>query len=129
MIDPRRIIEGLMELERLRKEDGPDSRLILAAAQGYAMLHKGLYPDYMQYTDDFSSYALGFIALARHIDPELPSAREEAFIAMNMGYTAHAEGLLENSRLEPTGPTDEVFDAYMKKDLWKSLPLLLKTGS
>ena len=116
MIDPRRIIEGLLELERLWEADGPDSRLILAAAQGYAMLHKALYPDYMQYADDFAAYALGFIALARHIDPELPSAREEAFIAMNMGYTAHAEGMLETSRLESTGPTDEVFDAYMRKD-------------
>ena len=33
-----------------------------------------------------------------------------------MGYTAHAEGLLEKSRFESTEPTDEVFDAYMRKD-------------
>jgi tetratricopeptide (TPR) repeat protein len=129
MIDPRRIIEGLLELERLWEADGPDSRIILAAARGYAMLHKCLYPDYMQYTDDFAAYALGYIALARHIDPELPSAREEAFIAMNMGYTAHAaEGVLENSRPESTGPTDEVFDAYMRKD-FPALKALKGEGS
>lgn len=116
MIDPRRIIEGLLELERLWEADGPDSRLLLAAAKGYAMLHMGLYPDYMQYTDGFAAYALGFFALARHIDPDLPSAREEAFIAMNMGYKAHAESILETSRLESTGPSDEIFDAYMRKD-------------
>jgi tetratricopeptide (TPR) repeat protein len=116
MVDPRSTIEGLLELENLRQEHGPDSRLILAAARGYALLHISLYPDYMQYADDFASYALGYLALAKHIDPRLPSDLEEAFIAMDMGYTSHAEHLLENSRLESTEPTSKVLDAYMRKD-------------
>ncbi|MBU1055565.1 MAG: tetratricopeptide repeat protein [Proteobacteria bacterium] len=127
-IDPRRIIEGLSDIERLWQKEGPDSRLLLAAAKGYALLYMSLYPDRMQYADDFASYSLGFLALARHVDPGISSFREEALIAMNMGYTAHADRLLKSSFDKPDEPTDKIIDAYMKKD-FKVLQDLQGDGS
>ncbi|MBU0993311.1 MAG: hypothetical protein KJ737_12530 [Proteobacteria bacterium] len=116
MVDSLPIVEGLSELERLWQKEGSDSRLLLAAARGYALLYMSLYPDLMKYARDFTSYALGFLALARHIDLGISSVREEAFIAMIMGYTAYAEALLKNSASESKEPTDEIVDAYMRKD-------------
>lgn len=127
-IDPRRIIEGMMDIERLWRKEGPDSRLLLAAARGYALLYMSLYPDHMQYGDDFASYALGFLALARHMNPDISSSREEAFIAMNMGYRAHADRMLKSSVDKPAEPTDKIFEAYMKKDI-KALQNLQGKGS
>ena len=116
-IDPRSIIGGLLELEDLWAKDGPDARLALAAARGYALLHMGLYPDYMQYKDEFSSTALAWLALARSMDPALSTGREETLLAMSMGYTAYAERLLEKSPATVKNASDRIFDAYMRKDL------------
>jgi len=117
MVDPRQIIEGLLELEDLRRSEGPDARLVLAAAQGYALLSLGIYPDHMQVTDAFAVRALAFLALARHMDPQLHSGIEESLIAMTMGYTAHADRLLSPGRLDAAEPTDRALAAFMRKDL------------
>ncbi len=51
MIDSRSVIKGMDKLEKLRMSGGDDSRLFLAAARGYAMLHFGLSSDLMLYKD------------------------------------------------------------------------------
>jgi tetratricopeptide (TPR) repeat protein/uncharacterized protein (DUF983 family) len=128
MVDSRRIVEGLLDLERLWRTGKRDPRFLLAGARGYALLSISLYPDEMQYGDDFMSYALGFLALLKHLNPGIDSFREEAFIAMNMGYTGHAEKVLNIQGDRLAQPEDEILDAYMKKD-FSALEKLKGDGS
>jgi len=128
MVDPRGIINGLVELEKLWRKEGADSRIMLAASRGYAMLLLGLTPDPLQYSDQFASHALSFLAMAKRKDPRLPTFREEALLAMNMGYNAHAENLLGTERTGLSEPTDEILEAYFRQDIM-ALKFLLGDGS
>jgi len=115
--DPRLIIRGLLGLEKLWQEEGPDARLLLSAVRGYAILTFGLQPDPLDYKDDFASRALALLALTKKLDPTLPVAREEAFLAMILGYTAHADQLIDSGDVQIFGPVDHAFRAYIKQDL------------
>jgi tetratricopeptide (TPR) repeat protein len=117
MIDPRSIIIGLRQLEDLLQTVGPDARIFRSAARGYALLLLVLHPDRMEYSDSFATYALSFLALARRLDPKLSITREEALLAMNMGYTAHAQNLLQSSLEGSPDPIDKILDAYMREDV------------
>ncbi|MCJ7748612.1 MAG: tetratricopeptide repeat protein [Desulfobacterales bacterium] len=128
MIDPRSIIVGLRQLEDLLQKAGPDARLFRSAARGYALLLLVLHPDRMEYTDNFAAHALSFLALARRLDPKLSVTREEALLAMNMGYTAHAQNLLQSSFEGSPDPIDKILDAYMREDV-EALKKLQGEGS
>lgn len=117
MVDPRAIITGLTQLEGLRQEAGPDVKILQAATRGYAMLLMVLYPDKMDYADSLAAYGLSFLALAKRLDPTVPLIREEALLAMNMGYTAYASKLLQSSLEASPNPIDKTFDAFMRQDL------------
>jgi tetratricopeptide (TPR) repeat protein len=106
-----------MILDELWRLEGPDPRLLLAAARGHAILLLALTPDRMQYSDIFASHALSYLALAKWVDPTLPFTREEAFLAMNMGYTAHADRLLQEGGPGEAELADRIFDDYMRQDL------------
>ena len=82
----------------------------------------------MEYTDNFAAYALSFLALARRLAPDLSVTREEALLAMNMGYTAHAQTLLESKHEGSPDPIDKIFDAYMREDV-EALKKLRGEGS
>ena len=90
MVDPRSIMTGLTKLEVLWHRNGPDPRILRSAVRGYAMLLMAFFPDRMNYADSFAAYGLSFLVLAKRMDPDLPLTSEEALLAMNMGYTAHA---------------------------------------
>ncbi len=118
MVDPRYVVAGLTVLERAWQRDGArDARILRAAARGYAMLLLTLCPDAMELADPFAAEGLAFLVLARRADPALPLAREEALLAMTMGYRAHAARLLEGIPRESRTPAETVLDAYMRQDL------------
>jgi hypothetical protein len=116
-LDPRLVINGLLRLEKLWQEEGADPRILLTAVRGYAVLLFGLRPDPMDCTDDFASRALAMLALAKRLDPALPVAREEAFLSMLLGYTAHAIKLINSGDVEIFGPVDHAFSAFIRQDL------------
>ena len=116
-LDPRLIMRGLLNLDELWQEQGPDPRILLSAVRGYAALLFGIGPDPMEYTDGFASRALALLALAKKLDPTLPAAREEAFVSMILGYTAHAGRVLDSVDDEILGPVDRAFEAYIRRDL------------
>ena len=116
-MDSRRIIEGLLGLEELIRSIGPDPKLILAAARGYAFLQMVLYPDKMEHSDDFAARALNLLALSNHLASDMPSLREEALIAMNIGYKAHAKSLIAKIPVPSQETCDGIIDAYLKKDI------------
>ncbi|MFQ6078884.1 MAG: tetratricopeptide repeat protein, partial [Thermodesulfobacteriota bacterium] len=128
MVDPRAIINGLILLENLWRKSGPEPRIYRAAARGYAMLLIALFPDMMNYTDTLAAYALSFLALAKRLDSNLTLVSEEALLAMNMGYTAHAADLLQNGFKASSDPIDKTLEAFMRKDL-KALKGLQGEGS
>jgi len=115
-MDSRKIIRGLLGLEELIRSSGPDPKLILAAARGYAFLHMVLYPDKMGLSDEFGAQALSLLALANFLSPDMPSLREQALIAMNFGYKAHAENLVELIPATAQAPGDRILEAYLRKD-------------
>lgn len=117
MVDPRYIINGLMKLDELWHEVGPEPQILRAAVRGYAMLLMVLIPDRMDYTDSLAAHALSFLAMAKRLDPKLSLASEEALLAMSMGYTAHATALLQGSFAESPDPVGRIFAAYVKQDL------------
>lgn len=116
-LDPRLIIRGLLNLDTLWQEEGPDARILLSAVRGYAILMFGSGPDPMNYTDVFASRALALLALAKKLDPTLPVTREEAFVSMILGYTAHAGKLIESGDAEIFGPVDHALSAYIRQDI------------
>ncbi|MEJ2639555.1 MAG: zinc ribbon domain-containing protein, partial [Desulfosarcinaceae bacterium] len=116
-VDARSIITGLLKLEALYTMKGPDAHLHLAAARGYALLRMGLYADYMQRSDAFGVLALAHLALARHMDPTITATREEALVAMTLGYSAHAVNVLDRDRAGAELPGDRLIDAYIRKDI------------
>lgn len=116
-VDPRYVVAGLTTLERTWREGARDARVLRAAARGYATLLLVLQPDEMGIADPFAAEALAFLALARRADPKLSLAREEALLAMAMGYRAHASGLLQRIPSRLRSPADKVLDAYMRQDL------------
>jgi tetratricopeptide (TPR) repeat protein len=117
MVDPRYIMNGLTKLELLWHRNGPDPRILRSAARGYAMLLMALFPDKMNYADIFAAYGLSFLVLAKRMNPDLPLTSEEALLAMNMGYTAHASALLHSNSVEAIDPVNKVFQAYIQQDL------------
>jgi tetratricopeptide (TPR) repeat protein len=116
-LDPRLVIRGLLNLDTLWKSEGPDARLLLSAVRGYAILLFVLRPDPMNYTDQFASRALALLAFAKKLAPGMPVDREEAFLSMILGYSAHATELFDSGDAEILGPADHAFRAYMKQDL------------
>jgi tetratricopeptide (TPR) repeat protein len=117
MVDPRAIVSGLMKLEELWHKQGPDPKVLRAAVRGYAMLPLALAPDRMDYSDQFAAHGLAFLALAKHMNASLPLAAEEALLALNMGYTAHAAALLQGLPGKSVDVTTEMIIAYMRQDL------------
>jgi tetratricopeptide (TPR) repeat protein len=117
MVNPLAILRGLVKLEALWHQAGPNPLVLKATARGYAMLLMVLYPDKMNLTDPLAAQGLAFIALAKHLDPSLSLASEEALLAMSMGYTAHATALLNNSSPTPDDPAENLYRAYMQQDL------------
>ncbi|MDY6903369.1 MAG: hypothetical protein SWH61_01675 [Thermodesulfobacteriota bacterium] len=117
-LDPHRIIKGMMVLEDLRKQHGPDAALMLAAARGYVLMLFDLSFDHMRYSDQFAAKALAFLAFGRTLDPALATEEVSALLAMNMGYTASA--LKSILPLADSGNIRaNVIDAYLRKDLEK----------
>jgi Tfp pilus assembly protein PilF len=117
MVDPRNIMLGLTRLEVLWRRNGPDPKILRSAARGYAMLLMAFFPDRMNYADIFAAYGLSFLVLAKRMNPDLPLTSEEALLAMNMGYTAHASALLHASSAEAIDPVNKMFQAYIQQDL------------
>jgi tetratricopeptide (TPR) repeat protein len=128
MVDPRAIIMGLSELENIKPNSGPDPQTLHVAVRGYSMLLLALTPDKMEYTDSMAAHALSFLAMAKRLSPSSDLITEEAFLAMNMGYTAHAENLFEDIKEEASDPADKMITAFMRKDI-KKLEGLLGGGS
>jgi len=89
-VDPRSILSGLMQLEGLWQKSGPHSQILLTAVKAYTMLLMVLFPDRMDYTDDFAAHALVYLAIAKQMEPDITHINEEALLAMVMDYTAHA---------------------------------------
>jgi tetratricopeptide (TPR) repeat protein len=116
-VDARSIIAGLLNLEALYNLKGPDARLHLAAARGYALLKMGMYADYMQRSDAIGVLALAHLILARHMDPTITATREEALVAMTLGYRAHAIALREKAPADAQLPGDRLIDAYIREDI------------
>jgi tetratricopeptide (TPR) repeat protein len=115
--DPRAIIRGLIQLENLWRRVGPEATIFRAASRGYSMLLMVLIPDKMDYRDILAAYALSFLAMAKRLDPNLPLVFEEALLATNMGYTAHAANLLKNGFKASSDPIDKTLEAFLRKDL------------
>jgi hypothetical protein len=116
-VDPRAIIFGLKKLEDLRSKVGLEPKIFRSAARAYALLLLVLSPDPMDYTDTLAAEALSYLALARRLDPRLPGTREEALIAMTMGYTAHAAALMQTDAPGSNDPDTKKFEAYLRKDV------------
>ena len=116
-VDPRYVVSGLAALERAWRDGARDARILRAAARGYATLLLTLHPDEMGVADPFAAEALAFLALCRRADPALSVAREEALLAMTMGYTAHAASVIERIPKEARSPEETVLDAYLRQDL------------
>jgi len=116
-LDPRLIVRGLLSLEKLWQDQGPDPRILLAAVRGYAILTFVLQPDPVNYKDGFASRALALLALSKKLDPTLPVAREEAFLSMILGYVAHADKLIDSSEVQLFSPVDHAFSAFIKQDV------------
>jgi tetratricopeptide (TPR) repeat protein len=117
MVDPRAIASGLIRLEELWHKQGPDPKVLRAAVRGYALLPLALAPDRMDYSDEFAAHGLAFLALAKHMNVSLPLAAEEALLALNMGYTAHATALLQGLPGKSADATTEMIIAYVRQDL------------
>jgi hypothetical protein len=115
-VDPRQIILGLQGLDTLARPGVKDPRLLLAAARGYAWLTFVLVPDRQVQADPFAAEALAFLALAKHLDPGLAVEREEAVLAVAMGYTGHATALLAKRGESPAAGDDAAIDAYLRRD-------------
>lgn len=126
--DPRGIIYGLIQLENLWRKVGPKATIFRAASRGYSMLLMVLIPDKMDYTDILAAYGLSFLAIAKRLDPTLPLVSEEALLAMNMGYTAHAMDLLQNTFKASSDPIEKTLEAFIRKDL-EALKRLQGEGS
>jgi hypothetical protein len=118
-LDPRSIIFGLRKLEDIRGRMGPDPKIFRSAARAYALLLLVLTPDPLEYSDHLAVEALIYLALGRWLDPQLPLNQEEALVALNMGYTAHAQGLLQAGSLRSTDPENKKISAFVQKDLTK----------
>ncbi|MDY6952160.1 MAG: hypothetical protein SWE60_11655 [Thermodesulfobacteriota bacterium] len=117
MVDPRFVAAGLSLLEDLWQKGEKNAPVLRAAAKAYSMLLMVLNPDEMGLSDAFASEAMAFLALARHIDPELPLAREEFLLAMNMGYRSHADSITEELSHSSFCEEDRMLNAYMRQDL------------
>ena len=95
-VDQRKIISGLVDLEEMW-QDTHDPVILKTAARAYALLLLTLVPDKMGESDSLASCALAYLALARHMRPDLPLRQEEALLAMTMGYRKHAEIVLQKA--------------------------------
>jgi tetratricopeptide (TPR) repeat protein len=116
-VDPRTVAVGLGALETLWNEGQRTAEVLKAAARGYAMLLLVLTPDRMGLADPFAAEALAFLTLARRADPKLSLVREEALLAMAMGYRAHAAALLASVPGVSRRHDEKILDAYMRQDL------------
>jgi tetratricopeptide (TPR) repeat protein len=115
-VDPRTVVIGLSALEALWNEGYRTAGVLKEAARGYAMLLLVLTPDRMGLSDPFAAEALAFLTLARRMDPKLPTVREEALLAMTMGYRAHAAALLSSVPGTSRRHDERILDAYMRRD-------------
>jgi Tfp pilus assembly protein PilF len=127
-LDPRFILFALRKLEDLRGKIGPDSRIFRSAARAYALLGLVLSPDPLDGTDHLASEALTCLALARKFDPTLPLLREEALLALQMGYRAHAQQLLASDSPGANQSESKIFGAFIRKD-FAGLKALEGTGN
>lgn len=114
-VDPRHIIQGLAGLEDLWMSKGKDPRMIAAAVRGYALLMLTIYPDYLETNDLFAAQALSMLAYAK-ATRSVSVTREEALLAMVMGYKAHGKEILSQAE-PPSSKTDQIIDAYLRKDV------------
>lgn len=115
-IDPRSILKGLGTLETLSRAHGPQWVILKAAARGYGYLHMSLFPDRTDARDQLAAHGLGLLALARWLAPETDLTMEEALLADQMGYTAHALNLIRGSAFYSAGPSDRLTAAYIMRD-------------
>jgi thioredoxin-like negative regulator of GroEL len=113
-IDPRGIVYGLGVLEGLWQEGRRDALLLRAAARAYSLLIFVLTPDTGNAAEDLASEALVFLTLARYVNPGLSLDREEALLALGMGYPAHAAALF--SRQSGPSAEDKMLYAYLRQD-------------
>lgn len=117
LIDPQGLVLDLADMDRLWREQPMNPTIYRAAARAYTMLLMILYPDRMEYSDEFASCALAFLTLARYLEPSAPVASDEAFLAANMGYAADALQLLDMSGPPGEDPVAQAFDAYVRRDI------------
>lgn len=112
--DPRGIAYGLSVLEGLWQEGRHDAGLLRAATRAYSLLLLVLTPDTSSAAEDLASEALVFLTLARHLNPGLSLDRDEALLALAMGYGAHAAALFSHQN----GPSaeDKILYAYLRQD-------------
>ncbi|NTV28987.1 MAG: tetratricopeptide repeat protein [Candidatus Omnitrophica bacterium] len=101
-MDPRGIITALVNLEAVRAEapQSMQARLFTTAALGYVMLGFSLSPDIMEYSDECYASALAYLSLAGHLDPGYATAREDGFLAMQMGYRSYAHAILSQKAVD-----------------------------
>ena len=115
--DPRYVALGLNVLEESRQKGNFNSDMLKAGVRGYAMLLLTLTPDVLELTDDFASEALALLAMARQRKVWDSFAREEALLAMGMGYSTHADFLLNELDRAAAGKQEGILDAYMRRDI------------
>ncbi|MDY6855995.1 MAG: hypothetical protein SWO11_15065 [Thermodesulfobacteriota bacterium] len=125
MADPRFVAVGLSVLEYLWQKGQTDAYILKTTAKAYTMLLMVLNPDRMGYNDTFASEALVFLALARYMNPEILTDKEEFLLASNMGYQSHAESLMNNLVQTSIHKEDQILDAYARQDI-KGLKALCK---
>jgi hypothetical protein len=113
-IDPRGIVYGLSVLEGLWQEGLHDAVILRAATRAYSLLVLVLTPDMSNAAEDLASEALVFLTLTRYLNPALNLDREEALLALAMGYSAHAAALL--GRKNAPAAEDKILYAYLRQD-------------
>lgn len=91
------------------------------AMDALGLLMLSIYPDYLENGDLFASRALAILAYAK-ATRSIAVSREEALLAMVMGYKAHGKRMLAQAAT-PSNKTDQIIDAYLCKDMKKLLSL------
>ena len=117
LLDPLSTINYLSRLDNISKKQGPHPEILKESLKGYTMLLMGLTPDIMDRTSNIASHCLDLLAMAKHLDPSIPLSREEALLAMNMGYKAHTDTLIKKGLGNASDHADSILEAYMKMDL------------
>jgi|GEM_PF-6846259 len=115
-IDPRSILNGLGTLETLYRTHGPQGAILRAAVRGYGYLLMSLFPDRTDGRDRLAAHGVALLTLARWLAPELDLTMEEALLAYQMGYTAHALNLIQGSVFYTADPSDRLLMALIRRD-------------